>query len=189
MDFFKKRSTAIAVFVIVAAAFSLIGSRLSLERACRRAEAAFFDADLLDVDGYYTCPGDQLAYSVDYATRLLTVIGRDGAWADAYEALVQARLGLMDALDAKNIPDIAAADQALAEAVASVRAVRASGAPMPDSYDDYDEIIAGFEGAQTVLEDPAYSSYILAFREKELGAFPANVLCRLLGVRMPETFP
>lgn len=189
MDFFKKRSTAIGVFVLVVVAFSLVGCRLSLDRACRKAEAAFFDADLLDADGYYTCPGDQLEYCVDYATRLLTVIGTDGAWADAYEALVQARLGLMDALDAKNIPDAAAANEALAEAVADVEAVRASGAPMPASYDDIDEIIASFDGAQSVLDDPAYSSHILAFREDVLGAFPASILRHLLGVKAPETFP
>ena len=189
LDFFKKRSAAVGVFVLVVLAFSLIGSRLSLDRACRRAEAAFFDADLLDAKDYYTCPGDQLEHCVDYATRLLTVIGTDGAWSDAYEALVQARLGLMDALDARNIPDAAAANQALAEAVAQVQAVRDSGAPMPASYDDFDEIVAGFDGAQAVLDDPAYNSHILAFREDVLGAFPASVLRHLLGVKAPETFP
>ncbi len=189
LDFFKKRSVAIGVFVLVVLVFSLIGSRLSLDRACRKAEAAFFDADLLDAKDYYTCPGDQLEHCVDYATRLLTVIGMDGVWSDAYEALVQARLGLMDALDAKNIPDAAAANQALAEAVAQVEAVRASGADLPASYDDFDEIVAGFEGAQAVLDAPAYNEHLLAFREDVLGAFPANILGRLLGVKAPETFP
>ena len=189
MAVFKKRSTAIAVFVLVVVVFSLLGCRLSLDRACRKAEAAFFDADLLHADGYYTCPGDQLEHCVDYATRLLTVIGTDGEWADTHEALVQARLGLMDALDARNIPDAAAADQALAEAVAQAEAVKAAGAPMPASYDDFDTIVADFHGAQAVLDDPAYSEHILAFREDVLDAFPASILRHLLGVRAPETFP
>lgn len=189
MSFFKKRSTAIGVFVLVVVVFSLIGCRLSLDRACRRAESAFFDSGLLHADGYYTCPGDQLEHCVDYATRLLTVIGTEGEWSDAYEALVQARLGLIDALDARNIPDAGAANQALVKAVADVEALVDAGAALPESYDDYDEIIAGFDGAQAVLDDPAYSSHILAFREDALGAFPANILRHLLGVKAPETFP
>ena len=189
MDLFKKRSVAIAVFVLTVVVFSLIGCRKSLDRACRRAEAAFFDADLLDAEGYYTCPGDQLEYCVDYATRLLTVIGTDGEWSDAYEALVQARLGLIDALDARNIPDAGQANQTLVEAVDKVRALADSGVELPESYDDYDEIMAGFDGAQSVLDDPAYNGHILAFREDVLGAFPANILRHLLGVKAPETFP
>ncbi len=189
MELFKKRSTAIAVFVLVVAVFTLIGSHLSLNRACRKAEAAFFDASLLDAEGYYTCPGDQVQYSLDYATRLLTVIGSDGAWADAYQALRQARLALTDAFEAQDIPAIGTADQALAEAVEAVKAVKASGAALPDSYDDYDAIIAGFDGAQATLADPAYNEHILAFREDVLGGFPANILRRLTGVQAPETFP
>lgn len=189
MELLKKRSTAIVIFVLVVIVFGLAGCRLSMDRACRKAEAAFFDRDLLQSDDYHTCPGEQLEHSVDYATRLLTVIGTDGAWSDAYEALVQARLGLMDALDARNIPDAGAANQALEEAVAGVEAVYDSGAPLPESYDDIDAILADFHGAQTALDDPAYNDHILAFRDKELGAFPANLLHHLLGVQAPETFP
>lgn len=189
MDLFKKRSTAIVVFVAVVIVFSLIGCRLSLNRACRQAEDAFFDSSLLQAEGYYTCPGDQLEHCVDYATRLLTVIGSDGEWSDAYEALVQARLALIDAMDARNISDAGAANQALAEAVADVQALVDSGASLPASYDDVDSILSDFAGAQAVLDDNAYNSYILAFREDVLGAFPANILRHLLGVKAPETFP
>ena len=189
MNFLKKRSTAIVIFVVVVVLFSLVGCRLSLDKACRKAEAAFFDRDLLQAEDYHTCPAEQLQHCVDYATRLLAVIGTDGPWSDAYEALVQARLGLMDALDAKNIPDAGTANQALAEAVADVEAVYESGAPLPASYDDIDAILSDFYGAQATLDDPAYSDHILAFRDKELGAFPANILRRLLGVKTPETFP
>ena len=189
MSFLKKRSTAIVIFVLVVVLFGAFGARRSLNKACREAEAAFFDASQLHADGYYTCPGDQLGYCVDYATRLLTVIGSDGPWADAYEGLVQARLGLMDALDARNIPDIAAADQALVKAVAAVKEAKDSGTPLPESYDDYDAIVADFDGAQAVLDDPAYSEHILAFRDEVLGVFPANILRHLPGVKAPETFP
>lgn len=168
---------------------SLAGCRLSLNRACRKAEAAFFDSSLLQADGYYTCPGDQLEHCADYANRLLSVIGSDGEWAETYEALRAARSGLIDALEQKDIPAISTANQALAEAVADVQALKDAGAPLPDSHDDYDAIVSDFQSAQALLDDPAYSEHILAFQDKELGAFPANILRRLLGVRTPETFP
>ena len=189
MGFLKKRSTAIGIFVVVVVLFTLLGSHMSLDRACRKAEEAFFDASLLQAEDYYTCPGDQLEYCVGYATRLLTVIGQDGDWADAYEALSQARRGLMDALESRDIPTIGQADQALAEAVQMVEATAEAGAPLPDSYDDYDAIVSEFHSAQAVLDDPAYSEHILAFREDVLGAFPANILRHLTGVKAPETFP
>lgn len=189
MSLLKKRSFAICVFVVTVIVFTLIGSHLSLERACRKAEAAFFDKSLLQSDDYHTCPGEQLDYCVDYANRLLSVIGTDGEWAGPYEALRAARLGLIDALEARDIPAIGEADQALTEAVQAVENVVRDGGALPDSHDDYDAIIDDFHGAQAVLDDPAYSEHILAFRDQVLGRFPANILRHLTGVRTPETFP
>lgn len=189
MDFFKKRSTAICVFVLVVIVFGLAGCRLSLDRACRKAEDAFFDRSLLQSETYHTCPGEQLEYCVDYTNRLLACIGRDGAWADAYTGLASAREGLMDALSGRDIPAIGQANQALAEAVAAVETVYESGAPLPAGYDDIDAVLADFHGAQATLEDPAYNEHILAFRDRVLGAFPANILRHVLGIKVPETFP
>lgn len=189
MDFLKKRSTAIGVFVLTVILFTLIGSHLSLSRACKKAEDAFFDKSLLQAEGYYTCPGDQLNYCVDYANRLLSVIGTDGAWTGAYEALRDARRELADALEARDIPSIGRANQALAEAVQQVRSTAGSGASLPDSSDDYATIVSEFDSAQALLDNSAYSDHILSFREDVLGAFPANILRRLTAVKAPETFP
>ena len=189
MSIFKRRSTAIVVFVVVVVLFSFLGCKRSLNKACREAEAAFFDRSLLKEDGGWSAPADHLENCVALSTRLLSVIGTDGEWADAYEAVNTARVALDDALAARDIPAIAQANQALAEAVAQVEAVKASGAPMPESHDDYDAILSDFHSAQDELDDSAYSSHILAFREKVLGAFPANILRHVVGVKAPETFP
>lgn len=189
MSILKKRPVAIALFVLTVVVFTLIGSHRSLTRACQKAEEAFFDRSQLHVEGYYTCPGDQLETSVKLAGRLLSVIGSEGEWAESYEALRAARLELDAALDERDIPAIGAANQALAEAVADVEAVKTSGASLPASHDDYDQIIADFDGAQAVLADPAYNDHILAFREEVLSPFPANILWRLTLVKAPETFP
>ncbi len=189
MDFFKKRSVAVGVFVVTVILFTLIGSHRSLDRACRKAEDAFFDKSLLRSEGYHTCPGEQLAYCVDDANRLLSVIGSDGEWAGAYEALLTARRDLADALEARDIPAIGKASPAFAQAVQEVEATKESGAALPDSHDDYDAIIGDLRSAQALLDDSAYADHILAFREDVLGAFPANILRHLTGVHAPETFP
>lgn len=190
MDFFKKRSTAICVFVAVVVLFSLIGCHLSLGRACRRAEDAFFDRSLLRDRGGYSCPGDHLENCADLANRLLSVVGsHNEPYAEVYEQLRAARLGLIDALDSRDIPAIGAANQALAEAVEAVRAVNASGAALSDSYDDFDAIVSDFDSAQAALDNNAYNDYILAFRDDVLGRFPTDFLRHLAFVDAPETFP
>lgn len=189
MGFLKKRSTAIGIFVVVVILFTLVGSHLSLGRACRKAEDAFFDKSLLQAEGYYTCPGEQLGYCVNDANRLLSVIGSDGEWAETYEALRAARRELADALDTRDIPAIGKANQKLAEAVREVETMVRDGAALPDSYDDYASIVSEFNSAQALLDNSAYSDHILAFREDVLGAFPANILRRLTFVKAPETFP
>ena len=189
MGLFKKRSTAIVIFVIVVVLFSFLGCRRSLNKACRQAEAAFFDKSLLKADGGYSAPADHLENCVDLSNRLLSVIGTDGQWSGAYEAVKAARSDLLDALEARDIPAIGAADQALVDAVAQAEDVKASGAPMPESHDDYDKIVADFHSAQNELDSSAYSSHILAFRDEVLSAFPTDLLRRLTGVQAPETFP
>lgn len=190
MNFFKKRSTAIGVFVIVVIVFGLLGCHRSLDRACRQAEEAFFDRSLLREEGSYSCPYDHLQNSVNYANRLLSVIGSDNeAYAGAYEQVRAARLALIGALDERNIPSIAEANQALADAVAEVEALKDSGLPLSESHDDYDAILANFHSAQAELDNSAYNDHILEFRDRVLQRFPTNLLRHLAFVKAPETFP
>lgn len=190
MSILKKRSTAICIFVLVVVLFSFIGCHRSLDKACRQAEEAFFDASLLHDEGYYTCPGDQLGYCVGYANRLLSVLGNDNeAYRAEYDQLRQARLDLMDALEGRDIPAIGQAAQTFAQAVDAVEARHDAGAPLADSHDDYDAILDGIHGALAELDSSAYSSHILSFREEVLDAFPTNILRHITFVRAPETFP
>ena len=189
MSILKKRSTATVVFVVVVVLFSFLGCRRSLNKACRQAEAAFFDKSLLKADGGYSAPADHLENCVDLSNRLLSVIGTDGQWSGAYDAVKAARSDLLDALDARDIPAIGAANQALVDAIAQVEAAKAAGAPLPESHDDYDKIVSDFHSAQDELESSAYSSHIQTFRDDVLSAFPTSILRRLTGVSAPETFP
>lgn len=189
MDFFKKRSAAIAVFAAVVIAFTLIGSHCSLTKACRKAEEAFFDKDLLQAKDYYTCPGDQLENCVALANRLLSVIGRDGQWRTAYDALAESRRDLADALDGRDISAIGTANDALSAAVEAVKAAARAGAPLRSGSDDYSAIISDFDHAQALVGDPAYRDHIENFLTDDLGRFPAGVLMRLTGVKAPEVYP
>ena len=138
MDFFKKRQSAVVVFVAVVALFSLIGCHLSLGRACRHVEEAFFDKALLADYNTYTCPGDQLDNCVKLSNRLLSVINGQEALSGEYEAVLQARLSLDQALDAGDISDIYDANAALVSAVAAVdEQVTMADMPLHESSDDY----------------------------------------------------
>lgn len=189
MHILKRRSVAVAVFVLVVIASTLIGSHRSLNRVCRQAEDAFFDRNLLRGDGHYTCPGDQVKASLALANRLLSVIGTDGEWSEVYSDLVRARVALDEAMTARDIPAIAAANRSLTESVQAVERLVDAGAPLADSHDDYAAIVSDFASAQAVLDDSKYNEHVLAFRENVLAPFPANILLRLTGVKAPEIFP
>lgn len=188
MEFFKKRSTAVAVFVVTVIVFTLIGSHLSLSRACKQVEDAFFDKTLLQEDGYYTCPGDQLENCVKLANRLLSVIGSDGEWAEAYANLRDRRLALDAALESRDIALLFEETSLFMDAVADVEAVRDGGASLPDSYDDFDAIISDIYSAQAEAADPAYNNHVQAFIDGTLAVFPTNILRRLTGVKLPDAY-
>ena len=188
MNFFKKRRNAVAVFVVVVILFSLIGAHRSIRGICRQAEDAFFDKSLLHQDGYYTCPADQLKNCLALTNRLLSVIGSDGQWEAAYTDLYNNRLALDKALAGRDIPDIFITNVSLIDAVAQVEAVKTAGAPLPDSYDDFDAIVSDFYSAEAEAADPAYNAHIQNFIADTLSAFPTNILRRLTFVPLPDSY-
>lgn len=189
MDFFKKRQNAIVVFVVVVVLFSLIGCHRSLGRRCEQVEEAFFDKALLADYSTYTCPGDQLDNCVKLANRLLSVINGQEALSGEYEAVLQARLSLDQALDAGDISDIYDANAALVSAVAAVdEQVTMADMPLPESSDDYGSIISDFYSAQRVLSESPYNSYVDDFISGTVRHFPTNILRLLSFTALPEKF-
>ena len=188
MDFLKNRKTAVAVFVAVVIVFSLIGCHISLSRACKQVEDAFFDKSLLQADGYYTCPGDQLDHCVKLANRLMSVIGGEGEWDEAYADLSRTRQALVYALESRDIPRIFEANTLLMDAVAAAQDVKDSGVALPGSNDDFDAIVADFWSAQAVAADPAYNNHVQAFIDGTLRVFPTNILRRLSFVSLPDAY-
>lgn len=189
MDFFKKRQTAVAVFVLVVLVFSLIGCHISLTRACRRVENAFFDKAQLADYGHYTAPGDQLSACVNYANRLLSVINGSDALTEDYNAVKGSRQALSDALERRDISDIYTANSALYAAVSAVDEKVRAGASLRDSSDDYETIVSDFFSAQRVATESPYNEYVDTFIEDTANVFPTNILRRLAFVSLPEKFP
>ena len=188
MDLFKRRSTAVVIFVVTVVLFSLIGCHLSLSRACRAAESAFFDRTRLVDYGSHTAPADQLEDCVKYANRLLSVINGSSALTEEYDALYKARQDLADALEGRDISDIAAANAALTAAVEAVDARVKAGAALPPSNDDYDAIVSDYFSAQRVAASSGYDDYIDDFIRTDIRPFPTNILRPLCFVSMPEKF-
>lgn len=189
MNFLKKRSTAVIVFLAVVGIFSFLGSRRSLNSACREAESAFFDRSLLQQERAYSCPADHLENCVALSNRLLSVLSPEEPWQEAYNSLKLARRSLDDALEARDIALAADAYQAMKEAVEQVERTRAKGAQPVSSHDDYDSILSDLTSALQAASEDAYSRHLQAFQKSVLDRFPANILLHLTGVQAPEPFP
>lgn len=188
MDIFKKRGTAVTVFVLAVVIFSLIGCHRSLSKACAAVEDGFFDSALLADYGDHTCPGDQINACINYANRLLSVINGADALADSYAAVRDSRQALADAMQSGDISDIYAANQTLYQAVSDLDAEVQSGASLPESNDDYASIVSDFFSAQRVISASAYNDYVDDFIQTTIRPFPTNVLRALSFVSLPEKF-
>ena len=189
MELLKKRGTAIAVFVVIVIAFTLIGCHRSLGRACRQVEEAFFTRGMLSDYGAYTAPADQLENCVRLSNRLLSVIN-DEAHAAHYEAVLEARQALDDALASRRIGAIYDANAALVAAVSALdEQVGSTGAAgLPLSSDDYGAIIQDLNSAQRVLNESPYNDYAETFIEETVRRFPTDILRVLSFTALPEKF-
>ena len=189
MGFLKKRQTAVAVFVVVVAAFSLIGCHRSLGREVRRVERAFFDKALLTSYNAYTAPAEQLENCLKLSNRLLSVINGADALDGEYAAVASARQALSDALSAGDISDIYDANTVLAEAVSSVEGqISAGGVTLPESSDDYRAIVSDFGSAQRVAAQSPYNDHVDGFIAGTVNRFPTNILRALSFTPLPEKF-
>jgi len=188
MELFKKRQTAIIVFVVVVIAFSLIGCHRSLGKAVRQTEQAFFDKTLLASYDAHTTPAEQLENCLKLSNRLLSVINGSEALADDYAAILAARQGLSDALDAGDISDIYDANAALVFAVEAADEKVRAGVTLPESSDDYDAILSDFYSAQRVAEQSPYNEFVDDFITGTVQRFPTNILRVLSFTPLPEKF-
>lgn len=178
MNALKNRRTAIAIFVVVVIVFSLLGCHRSLDRRCRTVEQGFFSGEL-------TAPATQLNECAKYANRILAVI--NGELDDAlYDAVLDCRVALLDALDAQNIAAAVTASRDLASAVEAVESA-AEGRTF-DSVEDIDALFNDFHGAMRVAQNSSYNEDVERFMETVANRFPTNILRHIALVDMPERF-
>lgn len=170
------------------AVFSLIGCHRSLGRAVDEVEAAFYDSSMLVPYGAYTAPADQLSNCVKLSNRLLSVINGSDALAAGYAAVMTARQGLSDALDAGDISDVYDANQALVAAVSAVEEQVQAGAALNDSQDDYAAIVSDFHSAQRVADESPYNALVDDFLAGTARRFPTNILRALSFTALPEKY-
>lgn len=187
MEFFKKRSNAVVIFVVVVILFSLIGCHRSLSKACGQVEDTFFEKGALSGRDYYTCPGDQLANCVNYANRLLSAINGSDELTEAYAAIRDSRAALDEALEDRDISDIYEANQALVQAVSMADEQVKAGASLPEGS-DYNSIVSDFFAAQSVADSSPYNDYVDEFIDTTIHCFPTNILRALSFVSLPEKY-
>lgn len=176
MNALKSRRTAIAVFVVVVIVFSLLGCHRSLNRRCRMVEQGFFSGEL-------TAPATQLNEAAKYANRILAVI--NGVLDDSlYTAVLESRIDLLDALDARDIAAANATSRDLAAAVDA--AAQAAEGYEFNTTEDIHELLDGFDGAMRVAYGSSYNEDVDQFMETVANRFPTNILRYIAFVDMPE---
>lgn len=189
MDLLKNRKTAIAIFIVVVIAFSLIGCRLSFSKACDTIELAFYDRAAItadDVYGYYSAPASHLNYCARYANRLLSIVSGHVP-EELYNGVYESRAALLDALGTGDISDMYDAYTALTEAVEALHET-AGTMTFSDTSDDYDTVYADFISASQAAGESGYNLYVDEFIQNTANQFPTSILRRLTGVELPEKF-
>ena len=188
MEFLKKRQTAIIIFIVVVIAFSLFSAHRSINKLCRNAEQAFFEKGALTDYDYYTVPYDHLENALNYANRLLSVINNSDELSEYYSAVLTDRQALSDAMAGGSISSMYDAAAALNDDITALDAVVQSGVTLPQSNDDYSDIMTSLTGALRAAMDSPYNQYIDDFSADTLKNFPTNILRAVSFVSAPEKF-
>lgn len=173
------RRFAAVVLAAVLLVFTPIGARRSLKGAVDRVEARFFTG----VDGRGAI-ADYLEDAQRAALGLIAV----GSGYDAAGELRADREALLDALEGRDISEIARAN---ALVVSSFAALREKLLTLPLSESDAEDLeyySGQFEGAEGAVSHSGYSEAAAEFTAGTYARFPAKIIGGLLGVDPPETF-
>ena len=167
MKLLQKRSSAIAVFIVIVVAFTILGMNRSISKAVKETEEMFYSGGPL-AEGYTERSIDsQLAERMNAALGLVTLANNQTGLEREASAIRDARQALENA---DSISDKSKANIMLTEAVTDL---------LDSSFDSSSaaaqNYISSFNGAQTFIESMAYNKKVAEFEDSVL-PFPLSVL-------------
>jgi hypothetical protein len=185
IDFFKKRSTATVIAVILMAVFLLVGVRRSLGSAADKVSESFYSG-VYDTTEKYTRPGigDLLDERINASLGLISLAsGYD--LTDEADALRTSRESLMSA---ESLHDKYEANEKLtADFDALYTALDGQSLSENDrsAAEDYNSVMVS---TAALIESSGYNEAVESFVSGTLKKFPTVILWRLAGVSKPEMF-
>lgn len=181
MKLLKNRAVAVLLAVVVVAGSTFTNALIRMTEECQRIEDGFYTSET-GAKSIYAYLGSRL----DAANGLWTILINHDA--EAAASLNQARSGLLDAYDDRDISDMYDAnsdlENAFDEAVSALSGYTLSTLES-DALNDY---TITFDGAQRMIDQNAYNSGVLEFMRSTYNKFPAVLLASLLGIDAPEMY-
>lgn len=177
------------VIATILAAALVVGSTalsvsVKLERACEKAESAFFTVKGSRAPGYYV---DQC---ISDAAALVTVAGHyDSAeLGAAARQMKEARSRLVEAYDDEDISDIYEAMQQLYEALDTYASALSAVELTKDDEATCTDMINALDGAYRAVEKSDYNANTQKFIRKTCSGFPAGLFVSVLDIDLPELY-
>lgn len=181
MKFFKNRAVAVLLAILVIAGTIFTNTLVRMTEECQQVEDGFFTSESGSKSIYA-----YLSSRLDAANGLWTILINHDA--EAAASLNQARSGLLDAYDARDISEMYAANSeletAFSEAVSTLSGYTLSSSES-DALNDY---TITFDGAQRMIDQSDYNGDVLEFMRTTYNRFPATLLTSLLGIDAPELY-
>ena len=183
MEALKNRKTA-AIVCIIAVLISLV---ISASMAGTRTERLFYEG--VKFDGYthtpiYTALSDRAKYANNLASILTNCPGCEAA----ADKLREARRGLIDAYDAKDISDMYMADCALTEAADDIAELIMTAGLDTDDLNDAQSCLDSMSGAEKAIAQSGYNEEVDGLRGFNLNNMLYTLLSALPFVDAPERF-
>jgi len=181
MKFFKNRAIAVLLAIFVVAGTVFTNTLVKMTEECQQIEDGFYTSES-GAKSIYT----YLSSRLDASNGLWTLLINHDA--EAAASLNQARSGLLDAYDARDISDMYAANSELETAFTEAVSVLSGYTLSSSESDALNDYTITFDGAQRMIDQNAYNSDVLEFMRTTYNKFPAALLTSLLGIEAPELY-
>jgi hypothetical protein len=189
MTYFKKRSSAIVIAVIVVIFGTLFGVHRSVNSQTAKVEMLFYNGVYM-TDKNYTQPSieSQLEKRADAALGLVTVGAKFGD-VDQIPALTDAlRQSRLVLVDAESISEKYAANEKMQAAYTALYNALFQFDMTESTLAAVKSYASVLDGAQGVIQKSDYNRMVSEYIGSALGAFPVNILKNLAFVQYPEYF-
>ena len=183
----QSRGAAVVITIVLCLVFAVLGMNRSVAREAEKATRTFYEG--VEADGYTSASMYSILKSIDTYSLTFSSVLADVPELDAARGeLIDARRGLVDAMEAKDIGSmyeanhlLSARARALMDRAESAALTRGDREKAADAY----QKLASAQGA---LERNPYNEEVAGFARSVMGSLPVRLMRGLIFVEGPQTF-